>query len=395
MDAWQAAEGIFTELSLLSPVTNLLGLAYAKSFAATEHLGAEEIEHAFFAVMMAGYATRTVFAETVGQPSIDPDALPISKPVDGTFDAAELARDGGVVRALTDPVGMLAFTEFGRVMTLTPDLWAGYVSMATLQLQANLASSRLSWKHFDKERIEGMLRYGYVLRCLDEVLGAEPVLREDSPTSLAAFPTLSIEELSGLADEELGGRLYDEASDAHLAVMGDEAEREVAGGPTFVLGVERWEALSEGGRDFALISSRLGLLIRLAELQLLPGASDHDSNVVVSILEAVQDWMQRFKVEDDGLGESEQRSRIESAVIATAQSFTSTAEATEAILAVTPGTSASVRRNAFGRWLALAEERGVLSAGLGREEHEQLMVFGYVLAVVRELMIAVQAPDEH
>jgi hypothetical protein len=116
MDAWQAAEGIFTQLSLLSPATNVLGLAFAKSFAATEQLDAEEIEHAFFVVMMAGYATRTVFAETVGQPSIDPDALPISKPEDGTFDSEAIARDGEAVRALADPVGALAFTEF----------WQGY-----------------------------------------------------------------------------------------------------------------------------------------------------------------------------------------------------------------------------------------------------------------------------
>ncbi len=162
-----------------------------------------------------------------------------------------------------------------------------------------------------------------------------------------------------------------------------------------MLGVERWETLSEDGRDFAILSSRLGLLIRLAELQLLPGASDHDSTVASSILEAVQDWMRRFKVEEDSLSEVEQRTRIESAVIATAQSVTSTAEATEAILSVTPGTSASVRRKAFGRWLSLAEERGVLSAGLSREEHEQLMVFGYVLAVAREVMMAVQSSDEH
>jgi hypothetical protein len=394
MDAWQAAQGIFTQLSLLSPATNVLGLAFAKSFAATEQLDAEEIEHAFFVVMMAGYATRTVFAETVGQPSIDPDALPISKPEDGTFDSEAIAGDGEAVRALADPVGALAFTEFGRVMTLPPDVWAGYVSMATLQLQANVASSTLPWKQFEKERIEGMLRYGYVLRCLDEVLGAEPVLREDSAHTPAAVRTLSSEQVSSLTDEELGGRLYSEASDAHIAVMGAEAEREVAGGPTFVLGLERWEALSEDGRDFAVVSSRLGLMIRLAELSLLLGASDHDSAVVISILEAVQDWMKRFNVDEHGVSELEQRSRIESAVIATAQSVTSTAEATEAILAVTPGTSALVRRNAFGRWLSLAEERGVLSAGLSREEHGQLMVFGYALAVVRELMIGVQAPDD-
>jgi hypothetical protein len=79
-------------------------------------------------------------------------------------------------------------------------------------------------------------------------------------------------------------------------------------------------------------------------------------------------------------------------VIIEARSVSSTAELTEAILALTPGASASARRNTFGRWLSLADERGVLSAGLSREQHGELMVFGYALAVVRELMMS--SPDD-
>jgi hypothetical protein len=294
IDAWQAAEGIFTQLSLLSPTTTALGLMFANSFAAVEKLDGDEIERAFFFVMIAGYATRTVYTQMIGQPSIEPDALPISKSEGGAFDSQAISEDGEAVMALTEPIGALAFAEFGRVMTLPPDLWAGYVSMATLQLRANLASSTLPWKQFEKERIDGMLRCGYVLRCLDEVLGAEPVLRGEPANPPNPDRTLSSDELPNLiTDEELGALLYNEASDyPPVAVIGAEAERQVAGGPAFVLGADGWEALSKDGREFAIISTRLGLMIRLAELRLLPGvASDHDSTLVSLILKSVRNSM--------------------------------------------------------------------------------------------------------
>jgi hypothetical protein len=49
-----------------------------------------------------------------------------------------------------------------------------------MKLQGQLASGKkLSWQVLTRTRIEQMLRYGYVMRCLDEALGAEPEPRGD------------------------------------------------------------------------------------------------------------------------------------------------------------------------------------------------------------------------
>ena len=46
-------------------------------------------------------------------------------------------------------------------------------------IRPQLASGKeLSWQVLTRSRIERMLRYGYVMRCLDEALGAEPELRD-------------------------------------------------------------------------------------------------------------------------------------------------------------------------------------------------------------------------
>ena len=45
------------------------------------------------------------------------------------------------------------------------------------KLQSQLTTKTLDWRHFTRGRIEEMLRYGYVLCCLDEVLETEPEFR--------------------------------------------------------------------------------------------------------------------------------------------------------------------------------------------------------------------------
>ena len=40
------------------------------------------------------------------------------------------------------------------------------------------ASRTLPWYRLGRERIETLLRYGYVLRCIDEALDAEPEFQE-------------------------------------------------------------------------------------------------------------------------------------------------------------------------------------------------------------------------
>jgi hypothetical protein len=37
----------------------------------------------------------------------------------------------------------------------------------------------VSWRELSRERVDGLLRYGYVVRCLDEALEDAPALRNE------------------------------------------------------------------------------------------------------------------------------------------------------------------------------------------------------------------------
>jgi hypothetical protein len=174
-EMWQAAEGILARLTELSPLTTVLGSGSADSYAAAEHLEGDEIRHAFFDVIMAGYASRIVLAKAMEQPDLDLSSLPLDAPVD----VARIARDTAAVGELIRSVRTIAMADFDSVMTLPPEVWGGYVAMATMRVQHDLASSTLTWRDLSRERIDQLLRYGYVLRSLDEMLDEEPELRED------------------------------------------------------------------------------------------------------------------------------------------------------------------------------------------------------------------------
>ncbi len=130
---------------------------------------------------MAGYASRMVLAEPTEQPTLEPSAFEL----DARPDLDRLAAHPS---PLLDPTRTIATERFGSVMTLPPEVWNGYVITATMRLQAQLATRTLTWRELGRERIEPMLRYGYVLRCLDEAIGAEPELRtpqsEEEPPAI-------------------------------------------------------------------------------------------------------------------------------------------------------------------------------------------------------------------
>ena len=71
MEAWSATERVFTRLRSLSPLTTLLGRAFAAGYADGKRLKGEEAGLTFFMVMFAGYATRTLFLDSIGQPLLD------------------------------------------------------------------------------------------------------------------------------------------------------------------------------------------------------------------------------------------------------------------------------------------------------------------------------------
>jgi hypothetical protein len=72
----------------------------------------------------------------------------------------------------------IAVEGFDRVMTLPAEVWGGFVAVAAMRLQRRLTAGPLTWRELTRPRIEAMLRYGYVLACLDEALDPErPVVR--------------------------------------------------------------------------------------------------------------------------------------------------------------------------------------------------------------------------
>lgn len=159
-EVWIAAEEFTLRLSRLSPVTSPLGTRVLEEHMADHGLSGDDVHRALFLALVAGYSTRAVLAEPTEQPSLD---------------AASVDRDD-----LDTFTRTLANEEFESVMTLPPDVWSGYLAIATMKVQGKHASSTLPWYQLGRGRIEAMLRCGYVLRCIDEALDAEPVLADVS-----------------------------------------------------------------------------------------------------------------------------------------------------------------------------------------------------------------------
>jgi hypothetical protein len=172
-EVWQAATRTSGELTRLSPVTTPLGNRLVESYAVSERLAGGEIQRALRIATIAGYTTRVVVAEPTEQPSVRPAEFGLGSHPDVDRLAAEPDR-------LLDPVREIATDRFESVMTLPTEVWTSYVAVAASRLQGQLASGKeLSWQVLTRSRIEQMLRYGYVMRCLDEALGTEPELRHD------------------------------------------------------------------------------------------------------------------------------------------------------------------------------------------------------------------------
>jgi hypothetical protein len=172
-DVWLAAARTAAELERLSPVTTPLGNRLAESYAASHGLSGSEIQSALRIAVVAGYASRMVLAEPTDQPALEPSDFKLT----AHPDADRLAADGG---RLLEPVRDIATGRFDSVMNLPPEVWNAYVITATMKLQGQLSTKTLTWQQLGRERMEQMLRFGYVLRCLDEALDAEPERRENA-----------------------------------------------------------------------------------------------------------------------------------------------------------------------------------------------------------------------
>jgi len=158
---WQAAERYSVRLGRLSPVTSPVGTRLVDEYMAEHRLEGDEIHRALFLTLVAGYSTRVVIAAPTEQPRLEPAPR----------------RDGD----LDDRVRTIAREKFESLMTLPSEVWRAYVATATMKQQGRFTSPKLPWQRLGRERVETFLRWGYVLRCVDEALDAEPVFQEVRP----------------------------------------------------------------------------------------------------------------------------------------------------------------------------------------------------------------------
>jgi hypothetical protein len=166
-EVWEAAEIEQSRLPTLDPLTQALATCLAERYADMEQLDGDEIRQALVTALMTGYASRRVLAGPTDQPRLDPSALP------GEALSLNAQHDADGVAELAESLEGIALDELPSVMTLPEQIWSAYLALAALQLQGRLSSSTLTWRELTAERIEAMLRYGYVLRCFDEALETE------------------------------------------------------------------------------------------------------------------------------------------------------------------------------------------------------------------------------
>ncbi len=178
-EVWQASTRTAAELDGLSPLTTPLARRLVESYGTREHADGPEIQHALRVAVVYGYTARMVLFDSTDQPSLRPSAFNLS----AQSDVERLAGDDATPKRLLDPIRTIASERFDSVMTLPPEVWAAYLATTTMKLQRQFTSKNktLRWHELGRDRVEKMLRYGYVLRCLDEAVGAEPAIRKDRP----------------------------------------------------------------------------------------------------------------------------------------------------------------------------------------------------------------------
>jgi hypothetical protein len=150
-EVWKAAEELSDQLSLLSPRSATLSTSLVERYVDAQNSEGEALRQTLSGAIRLGYAARSVLAAPTGQPPLDPAHVP----------------------AATQSVSDFAATEFASVMTLPDSVWAAYAAKATRKLQKAGASMSVGWRELTRERIEELLRCGYVLGCLDEALDGQ------------------------------------------------------------------------------------------------------------------------------------------------------------------------------------------------------------------------------
>jgi hypothetical protein len=126
-----------------------------------------------------GYASRMVTRESLdGAPWTDPalDEI-LLRDSTGHPDLEASAEDGDCKIALFRYVGGLATDSdrFEGALGFAGAFWMALASIAASRLHANMKSQRIGRvEDLPAETIEGLMRLGFLLRCIDEAIGAEP-----------------------------------------------------------------------------------------------------------------------------------------------------------------------------------------------------------------------------
>jgi hypothetical protein len=152
-----------------SPPTEAVGMSTT-----IEIVGLPERASPLWIATRAGYSLR--FYAGRFAPQVRAIVALVDTPADDLVDAL-LAGDEDL-HAVLDPVAELVTTyaedRFEAVASVEPAFWEGVLQVGTYQLQQNLG------RVFDAQTAEPVVRFGFVLRALDEALGLSSA-EEPSP----------------------------------------------------------------------------------------------------------------------------------------------------------------------------------------------------------------------
>jgi hypothetical protein len=177
LDWCEAVEHRIKEFSLPSPLSMEVEFITIKALLGmnADH---PQIVPVNLAVNM-GYASRMVTRESLGgalwtDPALDEILLRDST---GHPDLEASAEDGDCKIALFRYVGGLATESdrFEAALGFARAIWTALASIAASRLHANMKSQRIGRiEDLPAENIEGLMRLGFMLRCVDEAISAEP-----------------------------------------------------------------------------------------------------------------------------------------------------------------------------------------------------------------------------
>jgi hypothetical protein len=155
-----------------------------------------------------------------------------------------------------------------------------------------------------------------------------------------------------------------------LTDLPEETEASIASGPGMVLGAEAAKAMPSGAQVLALSSCRVGFMIRLAELELVPNANDRDFPGWGAVAEVTLRMFDRYPDAEPAVS-----------TIAAAEFFASEPAMTRILFESVPGLGPEARSELFEATLAL------IAADNPPDGQDRLQVYGFALGVVRETVL--------